>query len=209
VCSVTSSLQQIMEGSAPAADAEGPDAARRARARALRPTRAPAGITAAAALTAGLLLAAAEAVGAVLGMPLGVVPFERLVAVAAARPWSDPFVQAVAAALVVLGGALAVAAALPGRTRLVPVETGDPLIVIGFTRTGLRRTLRAVAETVDGVDRVRVRLAGGRIEIVVVTGAERPGALLGEVGAAVGDRLAGLGALGAGEVVVRLRGTGG
>ncbi|MDF5752629.1 DUF6286 domain-containing protein [Spongiactinospora sp. TRM90649] len=205
---MTSSLQHILDRSGTSGE-DGHEASRRAAARALRPTRAPAGIVAAALLTAVLLLLAAEAIGAVLGTPLRVVPFERLVAVASARAWSDPLVQVVAAALVVLAGALLVSAALPGRTRLVPVQTRDPLIVIGFTRAGLRRTLRAAAETVDGVGRVRVRLVDGRIEIVVTAGDEPPGALLRDVGAAVGDRLAGLGALGAGEVVVRLRRTGG
>ncbi|MFI0422107.1 DUF6286 domain-containing protein [Spongiactinospora sp. 9N601] len=205
---MTTSPEQTIDRAPPEGDEERHDAAR-AAARALRPTRAPAGIAMAAGLAAVSLLAAAEAVGAVLGAPPRVVPFDRIVAALDARTWSDPFVQAGAAAMAVLGGVLLAVAALPGRTRLVPAETRDPLIVVGFTRAGLRRTLRTVAEGVAGVDRARVRLGRGRIEIMVVTGAERPATLLRQVGAAVGDRLAALGASGAGEVVVRLRGTGG
>ncbi|WP_158578933.1 DUF6286 domain-containing protein [Spongiactinospora rosea] len=205
---MTTSPEQIIDRAPPEGDQERPEAAR-AAARALRPTRAPAGIAVAAGLAAVSLLAAAEAVGAVLGAPPGVVPFDRIVAALNARTWSDLYVLAGSAAMVVLGGALLAAALLPGRTRLVPAETRDPLIVVGFTRAGLRRTLRTVAEGVTGVDRARVRVGRGRIEIAVVTGAERPATLLRQVGEAVGDRLAALGASGAGEVVVRMRGTGG
>ncbi|GAA2891051.1 hypothetical protein GCM10020220_096520 [Nonomuraea rubra] len=87
----------------------------------------------------------------------------------------------------------------------MPVETSDPLIVIGITRSGLRRTLRAAAQQVAGVDKARVRLRRRTIEVTVTTGAESTGQMLRQVGTAVGDRLAGVGTLGTGEVVVRLR----
>ncbi|MCG5220552.1 DUF6286 domain-containing protein [Streptosporangium soli] len=174
----------------------------------LRRPRTPAGLAVAVPLSAVLSLLAAEAVSEVMGAPLGIVPFERLAAVAATRAWSDPLVQCAAGGLAVLGFVLLAAALIPGRSRLVPVKTADPLIVIGFTRAGLCRTLRTLAESVDGVDHARVRLVRGQIEISVVTEAECAGTLLRQVGATVGDRLAGLGALGGAEVVVRLRGTG-
>ncbi|NUR84238.1 MAG: hypothetical protein HOY71_09150, partial [Nonomuraea sp.] len=115
--------------------------------------------------------------------------------------------QASTAALVAMGaGALMVLLAIvPGRSRTVPVETSDPLIVIGITRSGLRRTLRSAAQQVAGVDRARVRLRRRTIEVTVVTGPESSGSMLRQVGMAVGDRLAGVGTLGTGEVVVRLR----
>ncbi|NUR83813.1 MAG: alkaline shock response membrane anchor protein AmaP, partial [Nonomuraea sp.] len=103
------------------------------------------------------------------------------------------------------GLGLLLMAVLPGRSRLVPIETGDPLIVIGITRVGLRRTLRAVAQEVEGVQRAKVRLRRRTIEVTVTTGPESSGSMLRQVGTAVGDRLAGVGALCGGEVVVRLR----
>jgi hypothetical protein len=175
--------------------------------RALRCTRTLAGLSVAVPLSVLLSVAAAEAVSEVMGAPLGLVPFERVAAVARACAWADPVVLGAAGGLIVLGLSLITLALLPGRPRLVPVETADPLIVIGFTRSGLCRSLRVVAESVQGVRRAKVRLVRGQIEIAVVSDEEGTGAVLREVGAAVGDRLAGLGALGGAEVVVRLRGT--
>lgn len=87
----------------------------------------------------------------------------------------------------------------------MPLETSDPRLYIGLTRSALRRTLRAAAESVDEVTGARVRLGARDIEITVISGAERTGPLLRQVGTVVGDRLAGLGAISEGEIVVRLR----
>ncbi|MGW5155047.1 DUF6286 domain-containing protein, partial [Nonomuraea wenchangensis] len=114
-----------------------------------------------------------------------------------------------ALALAGTGTLMLLLAAVPGRSRLVPVETTDPLIVIGITRRGLRRTLRAAAQQVPGVHRANVRLRRRTIEVTVVTDGESSGSMLRQVGTAVGDRLAGVGTLAAGEVVVRLLGKGG
>ncbi|GLW04990.1 hypothetical protein Misp01_01200 [Microtetraspora sp. NBRC 13810] len=200
-------MQDVTAGAAPGAapDKESPEAIRRRNTRALRPARTPAGVAVALVLAVTLTVTAAETVSMAFGVRLGFVPFDRLTAAATGHAWSEPLVLGTAGALAALGTVLLLVALLPGRTRLVPVETKDPLIVIGFTRSGLRRSLRAVAESVNGVDRARVRMAGGQIEIRVVTEAERTGVVLRQVGAAVGDRLAALGALGGGEVVVRLR----
>ncbi|WP_449066436.1 DUF6286 domain-containing protein, partial [Planomonospora algeriensis] len=122
--------------------------------------------------------------------------------------WSDPAVLGAALGVLAVGAALVAVAVVPGRSRLVPLETGDPLAVIGLTRSGLRRTLRAAAESVDGVVRARVRLGRGGVEVLVVAETDGTGRLLRQVGAAVGDRLADLGAVCGDEVVVRLRGRG-
>ncbi|WP_113702382.1 DUF6286 domain-containing protein [Nonomuraea lactucae] len=192
-------LQQILPGAGVAAQ----ESPLRRSTRALRPARTPVGAVVAFALTAGLALTAAEVVSALLGSPMRLLPVNRLIEQAGRHAWSElPF-----AALWVAGAgaALLLLAVVPGRCRLVPVETSDPKIVIGITRAGLRRTLRAVAEEVEGVDRARVRLRRRAIEVTVVTRAESTGAMLRQVGIAVGDRLAGVGTLAAGEVVVRLR----
>ncbi|MEV0147345.1 MULTISPECIES: DUF6286 domain-containing protein [unclassified Nonomuraea] len=171
--------------------------------RALRPARTPAGAVVALALTVCLGLSAAEIVTALVGKPLGLLPLERLIDLAGRHAWAELRTGALWTAGA--GAALLLLAVVPGRCRLVPVETSDPNIVIGITRVGLRRTLRAVAQEVEGVSRARVRLRRRTIEVTVTTGAESTGAMLRQVGAAVGDRLAGVGTLGTGEVVVRLR----
>jgi hypothetical protein len=196
---VMTTFQQILPGAGVAAD----ESPLRRSTRALRPARTPAGAVVACILTVVLAGTAAEVVSALLGSPLRWLPVDRVLELAGRHTWSElPF-----AALWVAGAGLTLLglAVLPGRCRLVPVETSDPKIVIGITRVGLRRTLRAVAEEVEGVDRARVRLRRRTIEVAVVTRAESTGAMLRQVGIAVGDRLAGVGTLAAGEVVVRLR----
>ncbi|MFF5209799.1 DUF6286 domain-containing protein [Streptosporangium sp. NPDC000396] len=180
-------------------------AVRRRSLRLLKPARTPAGVVAALAVTLVLSAAAVVAVGLVTGLPFGRVPYRKLVAGIGGWTWSDP--DTLAVALVVLGtGALLLALAVtPGRTRLVPLESSDPETVIGLTRAGLRRTLRAAAESVDEVSGARVRLGWRNVEVTVFSDADRTGQLLREVGTVVGDRLAGLGAMCTGEVVVRLR----
>lgn len=178
---------------------------RRRSVRLLRPGRSPAGVV--VALTVSVVLSAATVVtaGLVMGSPVGRVPYRRLATGAGAFSWSDPAAFAVAMLSMVVGVVLLALAAVPGRTRLVPLEAGDLWTVMGLTRVGLRRTLRAAAESVDEVSKARVRLASRNIEVTVFTDADRTGPLLRQVGTAVGDRLAGVGAMCGGEVMVRLR----
>jgi hypothetical protein len=192
-------LQQILSGAGIVAQ-ESP--LRRSN-RVLRPARTPVGAVVAFALTAGLGLTTAEVVSALLGRPLGWLPVSELLEFAAHRAWADLSLPALLTAAA--GAVLLLLASVPGRSRLVPVETSDPLIVIGITRVGLRRTLRAVAQEVEGVKRARVRLRRRTIEVRVFTGPESSGSMLRQVGSAVGDRLASVGTLAAAEVIVRLR----
>lgn len=196
---VMTTLQQILPGVAAAPRNTG---LRRAR-KVLRPARTVPGVTVALTLVGGLGATAAEIVSGLLGATLGWVPVNELVELAGKTTW--PEAEATALFLAGLGVLMLLLAAVPGRTRLVPVETSDPLIVIGITRAGLRRTLRAAAQQVAGVDKARVRLRPRTIEVTVMTGEETPGSMLRQVGTAVGDRLTGVGTLGTGEVVVRLR----
>lgn len=196
---VMTTLQQILPGAAVTPRHTG---LRRAN-RALRPARTVPGATVALTLAAGLGTTAAEVVSGLLGAPLGWVPVNEAVDLATKTTWPD-----LATPSLVMSGAgvlMLLLAVVPGRSRTVPVETSDPLIVIGITRSGLRRTLRAAAQQVAGVDKARVRLRRRTIEVTVMTDAESTGQMLRQVGTAVGDRLAGVGTLGTGEVVVRLR----
>lgn len=194
-------LQQLLPGSV--VDSVVQDGPRRRSNRVLRPARTVQGAALALTLTAALGLTAAEVVSALLGAPLGWLPVNDAIELAGDHVWAELPLAGLGAAG--LGALLVVLAVLPGRSRLVPVETGDPLIVIGITRSGLRRTVRAVAQDVEGVARAKVRLRRRLIEVTVVTGNESSGLMLRQVGTAVGDRLNGIGALCGGEVVVRLR----
>ncbi|MEU7894730.1 DUF6286 domain-containing protein [Nonomuraea sp. NPDC049152] len=195
-------LQERLPGGAALSERETP---RRRAARVLRPARTPAGVAVAFTLSAGLALVSAEVLATLMGGGLGLVPVDEVVAVAADSPWSAPALMLGALGVAAVGLVLLGLALVPGRCRLVALETSDPRIVMAITKTGLRRTLRAVAEDVDGVRSVRVRLRRRLIEVTVVSDAERTGEMLRRTGAAVGERLNGIGAMCAGEVVVRLR----
>lgn len=200
-----STLQDILAGAGGTTAGEHLHAVRRRSVRLLRPERNPAGVLVALLAAVGLSVAAGVTAGLAMGSPLGRVPYRKLAGGIGAVKWSDPAVFTVASAALAAGVLLLVLAALPGRTRLVPLESSDSRMVIGLTRAGLRRTLRAAAESVDEVGRARVRLGSRDIEVTVFTGADRTGHLLRQVGTVVGDRLAILGAMCGGEVVVRLR----
>lgn len=200
-----STVEEILASSAPAAPEPSPRnryrAARRRATRALRPGRTPAGVAVAAVLSLLAWAAFAGLAGELFGYPLNLPYAARLLSVT----WGHPIFHAAASVMVVAGGVLVVLALIPGRPRLVPLETTDPDLVIGLTRSGLRRTLAAAAWDVPGVSDVSVRFLRKQLEVTVVTDAQRTGELLREVGAAIGDRLCGLGAQCRHEVVVRLR----
>jgi hypothetical protein len=172
----------------------------------LRPGRSPAGVVVALAASAVLSAAAVVTVGLMTDSPMGRVPYRKLVNGVGAWSWSDPAAVGMALLSILVGLLLVGLAVVPGRTRLVPLESGDSSMVMGLTRVGLRRTLRQAAESVNEVGKARVRLASKDVEVTVFADVDKTGLLLRRVGAAVGDRLAGLGAMCGGEVVVRLRG---
>ncbi|GAA4194110.1 hypothetical protein GCM10022252_38110 [Streptosporangium oxazolinicum] len=205
----TGSAGTTTGGSGGKAAAEQFQDVRRRSVRMLRPARTPVGVPAALTVSAVLAVSASVTVGLLMESPLARMPYRRLVNGAGAWNWSDPATFAASTLAMAVGLVMLALAALPGRTRLIPLESGDPHMVIGVTRSGLRRTLREAAESVDEVKGARVRLTSRIVEVTVFTDAERTGPVLRRVGAAVGDRLAGLGAMCAGDVVVRLRGKGG
>ncbi|MGV9771206.1 DUF6286 domain-containing protein [Streptosporangium sp. NPDC003464] len=200
-----STLQDILSSAGSTAGGENLNAVRRRSLRSLRPGRTPAGVVVALAASLTLSTATGVTVGLVTGSPFGRMPYRQFAAWVGEAQWSDTIPLLVSLATLMTGTLLLALAALPGRTRLVPLESADPRMVMGLTRSGLRRTLRAAAQSVDDVDKARVRLGWRNIEITVVSDAERTGPLLRQVGTAVGDRMAGLGAMCGGEVMVRLR----
>lgn len=183
----------------------GASAGRRSAVRLLRPGRTPAAVVVAAVIALlGWVLTAV-----VVAVMLGLSPDLRLPPRLLNLTTADPAVPAAAVGMIVCGAGLVALALVPGRPRLMPLECTDPLLAMGLTRAGLRRTLAASAREVEHVRRADVHILRRRIEVAVVADADTTGALLREVGAAVGDRLSGLGVRSRHEVVVRLRRRGG
>lgn len=180
-----------------------PDA--RVSRRALRPGRTPAGILVALLISAAGWVATAELIWLMLGGRSRWGPLDRL-AERGTWTWGDPLVGVLACLLILCGVALVVHAVLPGRPRLIPLDTRDPLLALGLTRSGLRRALAAAVRSVDGVTGARVVVRADRVEVLARAGARRTGDLLPLVAAAVGDTLVRLGAEHGRQVVLRLRG---
>ncbi|MBD3146142.1 DUF6286 domain-containing protein [Microbispora bryophytorum] len=194
-----------VEGAGSDTGGRGAATGRRSAVRVLRPARTPAAVVVAVMIALlGWVLTAV-----VVAVMLGVLPPWRLPSRLLNLTTGDPVVPAAAIGMVVCGAGLVALALVPGRPRLMPLECRDPLLAMGLTRAGLRRTLAASAREVEHVRRAGVHILRRRIEVAVVADADTTGALLREVGAAVGDRLSGLGVRSRQEVVVRLRRRGG
>ncbi len=99
-----------------------------------------------------------EMVSAFAGWPTGWSGLPGLLDLA----WGEPLVALTGSLMVVSGTGLVLLAMIPGRPRLVPLEVSDDALVMGLSRTGLKRTLVAVVMTVPGVDLAFVRLRRGR-----------------------------------------------
>jgi Family of unknown function (DUF6286) len=83
--------------------------------------------------------------------------------------WSDSWVIAVAAALVVVGILLLIAAFVPGRYLLLRVADDGTAPAAGVAPRDLRTALRRAATQVDGVGRAKVSADGRRARIDVFT----------------------------------------
>ncbi|WP_030169633.1 DUF6286 domain-containing protein [Spirillospora albida] len=135
------------------------DAERRARrfaTRELRPRRTMVALTTALGVTGIAGAAAVELLAVALGTGLHPVPgAEENLSRLRTLPWGDPRVRAAAGGMV-LAGLVLLAAALPGRTRGVPLAGADPCLAGVLRRRDLRRTLADAARGVPGIVRVRV-----------------------------------------------------
>ena len=149
-----------------------PDA--RVSQRALRPGRTPAGILVALLVSVAGWAVTAELISLMLGGRPRWGPLDRIGAIGA-RTWGDPLVGVLACLFVLGGVALVVHALTPGRPRLIPLRTRDPLLAVGLTRAGLRRALTAAVYAVDGVDAARVVVRPDRVEVLVRAMAAVPG----------------------------------
>ncbi|WP_280399968.1 DUF6286 domain-containing protein [Nocardia carnea] len=85
-----------------------------------------------------------------------------------ATTWGDRQVLVAAVALLVAGALLLLAAVLPGRARMLPVESGNGMDA-GVPAGDLRALLRTAAKTVDGVNSAHIALRRGTVRAVVDT----------------------------------------
>nr|WP_246497134.1 DUF6286 domain-containing protein [Sphaerisporangium rubeum] len=93
--------------------------------------------------------------------------------------------MAASALAVLLGLVLLGLGVTPGRPRLVPLASDDPLSAVGITKGAARRYMAAVADDVEGVSRARARLGRRRLDVRVTTPLREPGDLRERVTAAV------------------------
>ncbi|WP_432927098.1 DUF6286 domain-containing protein [Microbispora sp. CA-135349] len=158
--------------------------------RAFRPSRGlPAAVAALALLGIGGLTAV-HVVSALLGLPVKIVPYDQWARWARTTAWDDTRALAVASALALIGLALILIAAVPGRGRMVALRTGDPNLAVGMPRRTLARALRARANEVDGVRAARARMRGWHADVSVRTDLRDTTALGERVRTAVEDELA-------------------
>jgi len=177
----------------------------RAAVRAFRPRRVvPSVITALLMLVIGGLVAA-EVISALLGSPLRLVPYDRMLSWASSTPWTDPSVRMGALVPILLGLLLVLLALIPGRPRLIPVRTGDKDLIIGMRPRGFAHALTHAAEQVQGVDRARVRVLGRTAHVKAVSFLRDTTGLEDAVRQAVTGRIATLNPVRDHSVRVKLR----
>lgn len=103
--------------------------------------------------------------------------------------WQDPAVTTGSAVLTAAGVWLLILALTPAGKTMTELTEPDGSMSAGITPTGLRRTLRAAAERVDGVSTADVRLVRGVAATTVTTPLRHHEALPTSVTSAVNHRL--------------------
>ena len=103
--------------------------------------------------------------------------------------WQNRSVTTVAAVLIAAGVWLLFLALTPAAATMTELAEADRSMSTGITRGGLRRTLRAAAERIDGVSTAEVNLSRGVAATTVTTPLRHHEALPVSVSAAVSDRL--------------------
>ncbi|MEU8382302.1 DUF6286 domain-containing protein [Streptosporangium sp. NPDC048865] len=177
----------------------------RAAVRAFRPRRVLPSVITSVLMTLIGLLVALEVVSALLGRPLRLVPYDRILSWATSTPWNDPRVMAGAGLAGLLGLLLVLLSIIPGRPTLIPVRTGDRDLAIGMHRRGFTRSLAHAAEQVQGIEHARVRLRGKTVHVAADSGMRDVRGLAGAVREAVNLRLTALSPVGKYPVHVSLR----
>jgi hypothetical protein len=160
----------------------------------------------AAVIVAAGIVGCIWAASAALGRPLWNIPHGDFAGPSQSSVhWDDTGTLIVASAVAVVGFLLILIALIPGRTRAIPLASGDDLVVIGVPRRSLRRSLGWLAEDVAGIDRAKVRTGRRSVKVQATTRLRDPAGLRESVQAVVEDRLARLDPLWPVRVKVRLR----
>jgi uncharacterized protein DUF6286 len=153
-----------------------------------RPRRSVPAVLTAVVLLAACALVATVAIQTILGRTPWLDYRSAADAVHATR-WSDlaPVITGVVAA--VLGLVLLLAALLPGRPTVLPLENGEAAIDSGASRRSYRSTLRAAAGAVDGVSGASLSLGRRKVAAVVRTDRTTTDGLADAVRASLNHRL--------------------
>lgn len=182
-----------------------PGARRQAR-QTFRPRRTIPGIIVAAVLAAAGIIGCIWAASAALAHPLWNVPHSDFAGpMQSTVHWNSTGTLAVASAVAFVGFLLIGFAVIPGRTRAVPVASGDDSVVIGVPRRSLRRSLRWLVQDVPGIDKAKVRARRGAVKVRGTTRVRDTADLHEKVRKTVQDRLAALDPLWPMRVKVKLR----
>jgi len=182
-----------------------PGPRRKAR-REFRPRRRIPGVLVAAVIAAAGIVGCIWAASAALGHPLWNISRSDFAGpLQSSVHWDDTGVLVVASAVAFVGFLLILIALIPGRTRAIPLASGDGSLVIGATRRGLRRSLGWLAEDVPGIDYAKVRTGRHSVKVRAATRLRDPTGLRESVQAVVEDRLARLDPLWPVRVTVRVR----
>lgn len=167
-------------------------AVRRDVRRAFGPRRVLPSMVTAALLAAAAIILAIEVIGALVGRPPGVLPVVDLARLGRSLHWDDVLVLAVASFLATLGLLLLLLALKPGRLRAIPLRSEDAHVVLGIARPGLRRYVARAAQSVDGIDRARVKVRRHRVRVRAVSPLHDVAGLTDQVRGAVDERIGAL-----------------
>lgn len=182
-----------------------PGPRRKAR-REFRPRRRIPGVLVAAVLVAAGIVGCIWAASAALSHPLWTIPHSHFAGpLQGTVHWDNTGTLLVAAAVAFAGFALIVIAVTPGRTRAIPLASGDDSLVIGVPRRSLHRSLGWLAADVAGIDKAKVRTGRHSVKVRATTRLRDPAGLRESVQAVVEDRLTRLDPLWPARVKVRLR----
>ncbi|KIH99918.1 hypothetical protein LP52_04715 [Streptomonospora alba] len=194
-------VEDALSGPDPAAGRR----ANRVAVRTFRPRRSWPALIVGALVLGVAALAAAEVASTLAGAPLRTAVTSAAGEYAAGARWSDPLVRIASAVAAVIGLVLIAVALVPGRGRFTALRTGDPELVVGLSRWGLKRTLASAAHDVGGVRGAHVSVGRRRVKVRVRTDLREANGLRGEVAAAVRGRLAELEPVGEFKVTTRVR----
>jgi Family of unknown function (DUF6286) len=182
-----------------------PGARRKAR-QTFRPRRTIPGVLVAAIVAAAGIIGCIWAASAALSHPLWNVsrgdfagPLQGSV------HWSGTGTLLVASAVAFVGFLLILIAVLPGRTRAIPLASGDESVVIGVPRRSLRRSLRWLVQDVPGVEAAKVRARRRTVKVRATTRLRDTTDLQEKVRTTVENRLRALDPLWPLQVKVKMR----